>query len=170
VAAGEYVSVSSQSDTERADLAREAQELADNPQHELYELTDIYVKRGVEKSLALEVAAQLMAHDALGAHAKEELGITDALSARPFQAALFSAASFAIGSLLPLVIVGLQPAGSLKIWVASGSLVCLGVLGFASAKTGGSRTTISVARVIFLGAAAMALTAVVGALFGTHMG
>lgn len=169
MAAGEYVSVSSQADTESADLQREAKELADNPQHELAELTEIYVRRGLEKSLAQQVATQLMSHDALGAHAKEELGITEALSARPTQAALFSAASFALGALLPLAIVWLQPSGSLNIWVAGGSLLGLALLGWMSAITGGARATVSVARVVFLGALAMGATAAVGMLFGTQV-
>jgi len=166
MAAGEYVSVSSQSDTERADLARETKELAADPEHEHAELTAIYVTRGLDAGLASSVATQLMKHDALGAHARDELGISELLSARPVQAALASAATFAIGAVLPLLVVLLFPASAL-IWAVSGSsLLFLALLGSLAARAGGASILVAAARVTFWGALAMALTAGVGALFG----
>jgi VIT1/CCC1 family predicted Fe2+/Mn2+ transporter len=167
MAAGEYVSVSSQADTERADLDRERQELAAGGTAESDELTAIYVARGLEPALARRVAQQLMAHDALGAHARDELGISAALSARPVQAALTSAATFAIGAALPLLIVYMTPLARLVPMVAGTSLAFLGLLGGLAARAGGAPTLAGAARVVFWGALAMALTAAVGALFGT---
>lgn len=166
MAAGEYVSVSSQADTENADLARERTELAENPRQEHAELTAIYMKRGLGESLASEVATQLMAHDALGAHARDELGISDTLAARPVQAALASAASFAAGAALPLLIVLLLPAAALMWGVAGSSLFFLAALGVVAARAGGAPLGASAVRVTFWGALAMALTAGVGAMFG----
>jgi vacuolar iron transporter family protein len=166
MAAGEYVSVSSQSDTERADLARERTELAKDPEQEHAELTAIYVARGLDESLASQVASQLTAHDALGAHARDELGISETLSARPVQAALASAATFAVGAILPLVIVLLVPRSALMWAVSAGSLLFLALLGSLSARTGGASAMTGAIRVTFWGALAMALTAGVGALFG----
>ena len=166
MAAGEYVSVSSQADTERADLARESQELADNPVQEHAELQGIYMKRGLDASLAASVATQLMAHDALGAHARDELGISDTLAAKPVQAALASAGTFALGAALPLAMVPLLAPAMLMWGLAGASLVFLGVLGFLAARAGGSPLLSSVVRVTFWGALAMGLTAGVGALFG----
>ena len=166
MAAGEYVSVSSQADTERADLDRERKELATDPAHEHDELAAIYVSRGVDAILASEVAAQLMSHDALGAHAREELGISELMTARPVQAAFASAATFTTGAALPLLIVLLVPV-SARMWaVAGGSLLCLALLGTLAARTGGAPIVVAAARVTFWGALAMALTAGVGALFG----
>lgn len=166
MAAGEYVSVSSQADTERADVARETQELASSPAEELAELTAIYRKRGLDEDLAAQVAAQLTQHDALAAHARDELGISEAMSARPVQAALASAGTFAIGAALPLVVVLLSPP-SLLFWaVAISALMFLALLGSISAKTGGAPVFLGAWRVTFWGALAMALTAGVGALFG----
>ncbi len=166
MAAGEYVSVSSQADTENADLARERQELHAMPEAEHAELTGIYVERGLDPDLAAQVATQLMAHDALGAHARDELSITEMVSARPVQAALASAATFAVGAALPLVVVLLAPQ-SILIWaVALSSLLFLALLGSLAAATGGSPVLRAALRVTFWGALAMALTAGVGALFG----
>jgi len=166
MAAGEYVSVSSQADTERADLDRERQELIDDPEHEQAELTAIYVERGLDHELAAQVATQLMEHDALGAHARDELGIWDTLSARPVQAALASAGTFAVGAALPLLVVLLVPLPVMMWSVAGSSLVFLAVLGSLSAGAGGASVSIAAVRVTFWGALAMALTAAVGALFG----
>ncbi len=166
MAAGEYVSVSSQADAETADLARERQELADDPAAEHAELTMIYVGRGLSRSLAEEVATQLTAHDALAAHSRDELGITEELAARPVQAALASAASFAVGALLPLLLVPLLPASALLAGVGGGSLLALALTGFLAARAGGAPPWAAVARVSFWGALAMGLTAGVGALFG----
>jgi vacuolar iron transporter family protein len=166
MAAGEYVSVSSQADTESADLARERKELAADPEHELAELATIYVKRGLKPALAADVATQLMQHDAIGAHARDELGISETLTARPVQAAFASAATFSLGALLPLAIVLLFPVSALVWAVSGGSLVFLALLGSLSARAGGASTAIAAARVTFWGALAMALTAGVGALFG----
>lgn len=166
MAAGEYVSVSSQADTERADLARESRELAANPVQEHAELTAIYVKRGLDETLAANVATQLMQHDALGAHGRDELGITDMMAARPVQAALASAGSFAVGALLPLLMVLWLPATALILGVSASSLLFLALLGMLAARAGGAPVVASVARVVFWGALAMALTAGVGALFG----
>ena len=166
MAAGEYVSVSSQADTESADLARERGELATQPVFEHTELATIYVKRGLDPALADQVATQLMAHDALGAHARDELGISDTLSARPVQAALASAGTFAVGAALPLLVVLAVPASALVWVVAASSLVFLALLGSLAARTGGSSVWRAAARVTFWGALAMGITAAVGALFG----
>ena len=166
MAAGEYVSVHSQADTEKADLARERAELRADPAAETRELTAIYAARGLEPALAREVATQLMAHDALGAHARDELGISDALSARPVQAALASAASFAIGAASPLVVALVVPHTRLMPWVAGTSLLFLALLGVVAARTGGAPVWAGAWRVTFWGALAMAITAGVGALFG----
>ncbi len=167
MAAGEYVSVRSQADTEAADLAREESELATNVVAEERELAAIYVKRGLQPALAKQVALGLMAHDALGAHARDELGITEELAARPIQAALASAASFTAGALLPLVVAALAPA-TLLVWaVAASSLVFLAGLGALAARVGGAPVVAGAWRVTFWGALAMGLTAGVGALFGT---
>jgi len=169
MAAGEYVSVSSQSDTENADLNRERQELASDGAHEHGELAAIYVGRGLDAALADQVATQLMARDALGAHARDELGISDTLSARPVQAALASAATFAVGAALPLLLVVLVPMSAL-VWVVFGSsLLFLAVLGSLAARAGGSSVFRAAVRVTFWGALAMALTAGVGALFGAAL-
>lgn len=166
MAAGEYVSVSSQSDSERADLARERAELVDQPEFELAELTDIYVERGVEPGLARQVAQQMMAKDALGAHARDELGISDLTRARPLQAAWTSALTFASGAALPLLTAAALPMQHLALAVSVASLLSLAALGVLSARGGGARPLRAVARVMFWGAAAMALTAAIGALFG----
>lgn len=167
MAAGEYVSVSSQADTERADLERERGELAAQGTAEHEELAAIYVQRGLDPALARQVAAQLMAHDALAAHARDELGISATLRARPVQAALTSAATFAVGAALPLLIVGVTPRATLVPLVAGTSLAFLGLLGGLAARAGGAPTSVGAARVVVWGALAMALTAAVGALFGT---
>jgi VIT1/CCC1 family predicted Fe2+/Mn2+ transporter len=166
MAAGEYVSVSSQADTENADLAREKTELATDPKQEHAELTAIYVKRGLDENLASSVATQLMTHDALAAHARDELGISDTLAAKPVQAALASAATFAAGALLPLLMVLVLPASALMWGVAGSSLFFLAFLGLIAARAGGSPLFVSATRVTFWGALAMGLTAGVGALFG----
>jgi VIT1/CCC1 family predicted Fe2+/Mn2+ transporter len=170
MAAGEYVSVSSQADTEEADLARERQELAEQPAAELQELAEIYVDRGLDKTLAQEVARQLMAHDALGAHARDELGLSATLSARPMQAALASAASFAVGAALPTLIVMVAPLTGLTFTVSAASLVSLGVLGAVAARAGGASPLTGAVRVAFWSAMAMAVTAGVGKLVGTVVG
>ncbi len=168
MAAGEYVSVSSQADTEWADLARERGELAADPEAELRELTAIYVKRGLEATLASTVAKQLMGHDALATHAREELGMSEEFAAaRPLQAAAASAASFAVGAALPIMAVMLAPAPRLAMVTAAVSLLCLIGLGAVAARAGGSSAAVGAARVGFWGAVAMAVTAGVGALFGT---
>ncbi|UCI21718.1 VIT family protein [Mesorhizobium sp. B2-1-8] len=167
MAAGEYVSVSSQSDTEHADLAREKGELATQPDFELQELAEIYVRRGVEPSLALQVAHQLMAKDALGAHARDELGISEVTTARPIQAALTSAAAFSVGAAMPLAMVLVSPAVWLAATVSVASLLFLAVLGAIGAKAGGANVLKATVRVTFWGAAAMALTAGIGAIVGT---
>lgn len=166
MAAGEYVSVSSQRDTELADIERERSELAANEPHEREELAAIYVTRGLDSQLARQVADQLMVHDALGAHARDELGISEQSSARPLQAAWTSALSFAMGAGLPLLIVFLLPDADLLVPVAAGSLVCLALLGVLAANTGGARAPAAALRVTFWGAIAMALTTVIGSLFG----
>jgi len=166
MAAGEYVSVSSQSDTEHADLARETRELADDPVFEREELAQVYVARGVEAGLAREVAKQLMAKDALGAHARDELGISEISTARPVQAALASAATFSIGAAAPLVLVLVSPPKMLIPAVAIGSLLFLSLLGAVGAKAGGAGLLRPTIRVTFWGAFAMGLTAGIGALFG----
>ena len=167
MAAGEYVSVYSQADTENADLALERSELRSNPVGEHKELAAIYVKRGLDASLAQQVAQQLMAHDALGAHARDELGISEVHRARPIQAALSSAASFAVGAALPLVLTILVPEPMLVALVAGGSLAFLALLGGVAARVGGAGVVVGAVRVTFWGALAMAITAGVGALFGT---
>ena len=167
MAAGEYVSVSSQADTERADLTRERTELATDPVGEEDELANIYVERGVESSTARIVAQQLMAHDALRAHARDELGMLDQLNARPLQAALASAATFAVGAALPILTVMLAPAATVS-WVVAGvSLACLATLGALAAQAGGAPVLVGAGRVAFWGALAMGVTAGVGRLFGT---
>ena len=166
MAAGEYVSVHSQADTEKADLARERTELEQNPPAERRELAAIYVARGLEPDLAGQVATQLMAHDALGAHARDELGISATLSARPIQAALASAASFAVGAALPLAVTALAPEQALITWVSVASLASLAFLGAIAARAGGANMLIGAWRVTFWGALAMAITAGVGAVFG----
>lgn len=167
MAAGEYVSVSSQSDTEQADMARERHELATDLASELAELTAIYVNRGLEPSLAKQVAEQLTAHDALAAHARDELGISETLSARPVQAALASAAAFAVGASMPLLTVCVVPSAYLTVVVGGTSLVFLATLGGLAAFAGGASALKGGLRVAFWGVLAMALTAGVGALFGT---
>ena len=166
MAAGEYVSVSSQADTEDADIARERVEIAANRDAELEELAGIYVQRGLDEALAHEVAGELMARDALAAHARDELGISEILTARPIQAALASAATFAVGAAMPLGIAFLSPPASAPIIVSSASLAFLAVLGGVSAQVGGAPILPGIARVTFWGALAMAITAGVGALFG----
>ena len=170
MAAGEYVSVSSQADTEQADLAREHGELEANVPAEREELASIYVERGLTPALAHQVADQLMAHDALGAHARDDLGISAALHARPMQAAITSALTFATGAALPLLLVLVVPEGRLVPTVAGASLVCLAVLGGLAARVGGAPVLVAAARVVFWGALAMGLTAGIGALFGTTAG
>ena len=167
MAAGEYVSVHSQADTEEADLARERAELQTDPIAERRELTAIYAGRGLSPELAEQVAEQLMAHDAIGAHARDELGISTTMNARPVQAALASAASFAVGAALPLAITALAPGPQLIAWVSISSLAFLAILGVAAAKVGGAAVFSSAWRVTFWGALALAVTAGVGAWFGT---
>ena len=166
MAAGEYVSVSSQSDTERADLERERGELAADEPFERAELTGIYVARGLDPALAAQVAEQLMAKDALGAHARDELGHFEATAARPLQAALASAASFAVGAALPLITVVVVPRALLVPLIVISSLLLLAVLGALAARIGGARVLVGAARVAFWGALAMGATAGAGALFG----
>lgn len=166
MAAGEYVSVSSQSDTEHADLARETKELASDPLHETEELAQIYAARGVEIGLARQVAVQLMMKDALGAHSRDELGISEATTARPVQAALASAATFTVGAAAPLILVVISPSNLLLPVVAIGSLLFLALLGMIGAKAGGAGILRPTIRVMFWGALAMALTTGIGALFG----
>ena len=166
MAAGEYVSVSSQSDTENADIARERRELIDNPEFEREELAQIYVARGVEAGLARQVAQQLMTKDALSAHARDELGISEITAARPVQAALASAATFSIGAAAPLGLVLVSPANWLLFVVSIGSLGFLAALGMIGAKAGGADIFKPTIRVTFWGAFAMALTAGIGALVG----
>ena len=167
MAAGEYVSVHSQADTEKADLALERAELKTNDKGEHQELAAIYVARGLKPALAKQVAEQLMEHDALGAHARDELGITETFSARPIQAALASAGSFAVGAAMPLLVTVLAPVASLIPLVSGTSLAFLALLGGLAARAGGAGVTMGAIRVTFWGALAMALTAGVGALFGT---
>ena len=167
MAAGEYVSVSSQSDTERAELARERKELSENAAFELDELAEIYVKRGVDRALARQVAQQLMAKDALSAHARDELGISEITTARPVQAALTSAATFSVGAAMPLLMVVVSPTAALVPIVSAASLGFLALLGAVGAGAGGANVLRATARVTFWGALAMALTAGIGKLFGT---
>jgi VIT1/CCC1 family predicted Fe2+/Mn2+ transporter len=166
MAAGEYVSVSSQADTESADLARERRELRDERPKELEELADIYEARGLAPALARQVATELMEHDALGAHARDELGITEAMSARPIQAALSSALTFSVGAALPLGVAAVVPLTTTILSVGGASLLCLALLGAASAWAGGARVVRATLRVTFWGVLAMGLTAGVGRLFG----
>jgi VIT1/CCC1 family predicted Fe2+/Mn2+ transporter len=166
MAAGEYVSVHSQADTEQADLDRERAELAADPAAEARELTDIYVGRGLTPELALQVSEQLMAHDALAAHARDELQVSQALAARPVQAAVTSAAAFAVGAALPLAVATLAPRASLLYWVAATAMVFLALLGAVAARMGGAGMAVGAGRVTFWGALAMAITAGVGAWFG----
>jgi VIT1/CCC1 family predicted Fe2+/Mn2+ transporter len=167
MAAGEYVSVCSQADTEQADLKLERAELESDDEGEREELLAIYVARGLDPTLAGQVVEQLMAHDALGAHARDELGITPALRARPIQAALASAGSFVVGAALPLAVTAMVPEAGLIPMVSGTSLLFLSVLGGVAARAGGAGVTLGAIRVTFWGALAMALTAGVGALFGT---
>jgi vacuolar iron transporter family protein len=166
MAAGEYVSVSSQADTEAADLAREKRELQEQPDSELEELTRIYVDRGVDPALARQVAYQMMAKDALGTHARDELGLSEHVIARPVQAALTSAATFASGAVLPIIATLLAPAGWTASTVSGASLVCLAALGAIGARAGGANIARPTIRVTFWGAFAMAATAAIGALVG----
>jgi vacuolar iron transporter family protein len=167
MAAGEYVSVHSQADTEQADLKLECKELKTDDVGEHKELAAIYVARGLDATLAKQVAKQLMAHDALGAHARDELGISPASSARPIQATLASAGSFAVGAVMPLVVTAIAPAADLIPLVSGTSLLFLALLGGLAARAGGAGVTVGAMRVTFWGALAMAVTAGVGALFGT---
>jgi VIT1/CCC1 family predicted Fe2+/Mn2+ transporter len=166
MAAGEYVSVSSQADTEQADIARERRELAESKDEELEELTSIYVKRGLDPLLAQQVAEQLTAHDALAAHMRDELGLSDDLSARPVQAALASAATFAAGAAMPLLMVLVAPEQAIVTIVALTSLAFLALLGVLAARAGGAPVLKAALRVTFWGALAMGITAGIGALFG----
>jgi VIT1/CCC1 family predicted Fe2+/Mn2+ transporter len=167
MAAGEYVSVSSQSDTEKADLARERKELSDNPAFELDELTDVYVKRGVVQPLARQVAQQLMAQDALTAHARDELGISEITTARPVQAALTSAVMFSVGAAMPLLMVIVSPTNAIIPIVSSASLGFLALLGAIGARAGGANILRATSRVTFWGALALGITAGIGKIFGT---
>lgn len=167
MAAGEYVSVSSQSDTEKADLARETLELDTQREAEVEELAEIYAARGLDPGLARKVALQLMEADALGVHARDELGISEVSTARPIQAALTSAATFAVGAALPLLVAGLAPEGMLLAWVVAFTLAGLAALGLLGAKAGGAPLARSAGRVLLWGALAMAVTAAIGRLFGT---
>jgi VIT1/CCC1 family predicted Fe2+/Mn2+ transporter len=169
MAAGEYVSVHSQADTEKADLQREKAELANDSVAEQQELAAIYIGRGLDRNLASQVAKQLMAHNALEAHAHDELGVTEALSARPIQAALISALSFAVGAIVPLLVVGFSPETWLLSMVAVTSLVCLAVLGGVAAKIGGAAVIKGALRVMFWGVLAMGITTGVGIIFGTKV-
>ena len=169
MAAGEYVSVSSQADTEAADLARERHELATSPESEHAELQQIYVARGLSPELASQVAGELMAHDALGAHARDELGLSESTRARPIQAALASAAAFSMGAALPTLLAAFWPAGSLSLAVGGSSLVLLVVLGGTAARLGGAPLAAGAARVAFWGVVAMVCTALVGRLFGASV-
>lgn len=169
MAAGEYVSVSSQADTERADLARERGELAASPEAELDELRGIYIERGLDPDLALRVAEQLTAHDVLGAHVRDELGISDAQTARPIQAALASAGTFSVGAALPMVLAAVVPPGVIIPVVSAGSLLCLAALGAVAASAGGASRWRGALRVTFWSALALAVTAAVGRLFGTSV-
>lgn len=166
MAAGEYVSLSSQSDTEQSDMAREKEELASGPEAELAELAGIYERRGVDPETARKVARQMTAFDALGSHARDELHINDLTAARPLQAALASALTFTVGALLPLLLAGLVPMGSMVVGEAAGSILFLALLGAVSARAGGAPVARPVIRVVFWGALAMALTAGIGRLVG----
>jgi VIT1/CCC1 family predicted Fe2+/Mn2+ transporter len=170
MAAGEYVSVSSQTDAERADLARETKELAETPEAELEELTRIYEKRGLSRDLAGQVAAQLTERDALGSHARDELGISETVTAHPIQAAIVSAMTFAVGAVVPLLVAMLAPPAQIVPFVAVATLLSLAVLGGLGATAGGAGVLRGALRVTFWGALAMAATALVGALFGVSVG
>ncbi len=170
MAAGEYVSVSSQADIESADLAKERLELASDHESELKELTNIYIARGLNADLAHQVAIQLTEHDALGAHARDELGISEIMSARPLQAALASGAAFTIGALLPLLVTLFSPLNQTILTVSISSLLSLAVLGGLAAKVGGANVYIGMIRVTFWGALAMTTTALIGNLFGVMKG
>ena len=169
MAAGEYVSVQSQADTERADIAKETRELAEDPDNELAELTHIYLKRGLTPALAHDVAVQLTAHDALGSHARDELGITETLRARPLQAALASAGAFVVGALLPIAAVLLAPAGQLQPVAVATTLMALSVSGALAAWTGGAPVARGALRVAFWGALAMGAASLVGRLFDVQV-
>ncbi|MEO9188720.1 MAG: VIT family protein [Acetobacteraceae bacterium] len=169
MAAGEYVSVSSQSDSERADIGRERQELSANRDGEMRELAGIYIRRGLDKALALQVAEQLMAHDALGAHARDELGISSTTAARPVQAALASAAAFSVGAALPLLMALVTPNSLVVGAVSVASLLFLALLGVVGAKIGGANVLKAAIRVTFWGALAMAVTAGIGVVVGTQV-
>jgi VIT1/CCC1 family predicted Fe2+/Mn2+ transporter len=166
MAAGEYVSVSSQADTEKADLTREREELATQPEAELEELAGIYEQRGLTPDLALQVAKQLTEKDALTAHAREELGIHELTRAKPFQAAVSSAAAFTMGAAPPVLMAAFLPLGSMGPWLGALSIVLLGVLGGAAARMGGAPVPRGALRMMFWGAAAMAITSLLGRLFG----
>lgn len=170
MAAGEYVSVSSQTDAERADLARETRELAATPEAELEELTRIYVGRGLDRKLAETVAIQLTERDALGSHARDELGISETVTTHAIQAALVSALTFAVGAVVPLIVAYLAPQSSITVIVAASTLVCLAMLGGLGASAGGAGVVRGAARVLLWGALAMAATAAVGAVFGVSVG
>ncbi|MDK4807837.1 MAG: VIT family protein [Novosphingobium aromaticivorans] len=167
MAAGEYVSVSSQSDTEKADLEREKRELSDQPEMERTELAEIYIARGLDSNLARQVADELMARDALGAHARDELGMSDVAAARPLQAAFTSALTFSAGAFLPLALVSVAPRQGLIPLIVIATLLCLAMLGALGARAGGAPLTRSLLRVSFWGALALAVTAGIGRLFGT---
>ncbi|MEO8318716.1 MAG: VIT family protein [Bradyrhizobium sp.] len=169
MASGEYVSVSSQADSEQADIARERRELAENTSGETRELAEIYVKRGLDSTLARTVAEQLMAHDALGAHTRDELRISDLTAARPIEAALASAAAFSVGGLPPLLIAIVAPAGFETVTISVASMVLLVLLGAIGAGAGGANLMKAAVRVAFWGVLAMSLTAGIGSLFGTHV-
>ncbi|WP_296432770.1 VIT family protein [Yoonia sp.] len=170
MAAGEYVSVSSQTDAEQADIARETKELAETPEEELNELTSIYLTRGLDEALARQVAVQLTKKDALGAHVRDELGISETVVAHPIQAALVSAATFSFGAVVPLIMAALSPTAQITSVVAVTTLVALAVLGGLGASVGGAGITKGAVRVTFWGALAMAATAVVGTVFGVAAG
>ncbi len=170
MAAGEYVSVSSQTDSERADMARETRELTETPEAELQELTQIYVARGLDRDLARKVAVQLTERDALGTHARDELGISETVTAHPIQAAMVSALTFAVGAVVPLIVVLLAPAAQITALVAASTLVALAVLGAAGASAGGAGLVRGAVRVTFWGMLAMAATAAVGMIFGVTVG
>ncbi|NNC36366.1 MAG: VIT family protein [Acidimicrobiales bacterium] len=166
MAAGEYISVSSQADTEKADLEKEAQALKETPEAELYELAEIYEQRGVDKKTAMEVAKQLTAHDALGTHARDELGISETVSAQPVQAAFSSAVAFTVGAALPLMAAVLAPLQHITLFVGITALASLALLGVVSARAGGASVLRSVVRVFFWGTLAMVITGLAGAAFG----
>ena len=169
MAAGEYVSVQSQADTERSDIAKETRELAEDPDSELAELTNIYVRRGLQPPLAREVAVQLTAHDALGSHARDELGITETLRARPVQAALSSAAAFTVGALPPIAAVLLAPAARVQLVVIATTLLALALSGALAARIGGANVLRGGMRVVFWGALAMLAASLVGRLFDVQL-